>query len=251
MANFIALVYATLKKEGVDTNGMSTDEAVAKFKELQKKSGGSGTPAENKKLASMGIDADGEASDKEPNIEEKGATEEENKRLNEMENKEKRQKAISLMKSGKTPNNVEMKEFVGGTMDLDGNPVNMEDFKDGYLVSCMNDSFEENRNFVYNNPEFIEKFMEKSDNGELYVGSWFENGKNNNEPTIWVKDKDKAIELAKKTGQYSITDCAMYNKYKCKNYESLTDEQEDAMPQIFIETANDEEHKVKLEEVEW
>lgn len=251
MANFIALVYATLKNEGVDTSEMSTDEAVAKFKELQKKSGGSGTPAENKKLVSMGIDAYDGALNTEHKIEEKGATEEENNRLKEIQNKEKRQKAIGLMKSGKTPNNVQMKEFVGGTMDLDGNPVNMEDFKDGYLVSCMNDSFEENRNFVYNNPEFIEKFIEKSDNGELYVGSWFENGKNNNEPTIWVKDKHKAIELAKKTGQYSITDCAMYNKYKCKNYESLTDEQEDVMPQIFIETANDEEHKVKLEEVEW
>jgi hypothetical protein len=251
MANFIALVYATLKNEGVDTTGMSTDEAIAKFKELQKSSGGSGTPAENKKLVSMGIDAYDGASNTKNKIEEKGATEEENKRLNEIQNKEKRQKAISLMKSGKTPKNVQMKEFVGGTMDLDGNPVNMEDFKDGYLVSCMNDSFEENRNFVYNNPEFIEKFIEKSDNGELYVGSWFENGKNNNEPTIWVKDKQKAIELAKKTGQYSITDCAMYNKYKCKNYESLTDEQEDAMPQIFIETANDEEHKVKLQEVDW
>ena len=35
MANFIGLVYATLKEKGIDTSGMSTDEAVAKFKELQ------------------------------------------------------------------------------------------------------------------------------------------------------------------------------------------------------------------------
>ena len=35
MANFIGLVYATLKKEGIDTSNMSTDEAVKKFKELQ------------------------------------------------------------------------------------------------------------------------------------------------------------------------------------------------------------------------
>ena len=58
MANFIGLVYATLKEEGIDTSGMSTDEAVAKFKELQKKDGGSegekeGTPAEQKKVAEM------------------------------------------------------------------------------------------------------------------------------------------------------------------------------------------------------
>ncbi len=35
MANFIGLVYATLKAKGIDTSGMSTDEAVAKFNELQ------------------------------------------------------------------------------------------------------------------------------------------------------------------------------------------------------------------------
>lgn len=226
MANFIGLVYATLKNEGIDTSKMSTEEAIAKFKELQKKSGGKsgkdgGTPAENRKV-------------------------------NEIERKEKAKKSIDLMKSGKTPNNVKMTEFTGGTMDLDGNPINMEDFKDGYLVSCMNDSYEENREFIYNNPEFIEKFIEQSDDGKLYVGSWFENGKNNNEPTIWVKDKQKAIELAKKTGQYAITDCSAYNKYKCKNYEALsTDEQINAMPEIFISTANDEGHKIKLEEVDW
>lgn len=57
MANFIGLVYATLKAEGIDTAGMSTDEAVAKYNELQKKSGGKsgekeGTPAENRKYQS-------------------------------------------------------------------------------------------------------------------------------------------------------------------------------------------------------
>ncbi len=36
MANFIGLVYATLKQEGIDTKGMSTDEAVAKYNELTK-----------------------------------------------------------------------------------------------------------------------------------------------------------------------------------------------------------------------
>ena len=47
MANFIALVYATLKEEGIDTKGMSTDEAVAKFKEL--KGGESENPDDVKK----------------------------------------------------------------------------------------------------------------------------------------------------------------------------------------------------------
>lgn len=60
MANFIGLVYATLKNEGVDTKGMSTDDAVKKYNELQKSSGGKSgekepTPAESKKMNGMGI----------------------------------------------------------------------------------------------------------------------------------------------------------------------------------------------------
>lgn len=59
MANFIGLVYATLKQEGIDTKGMSTDEAVAKYNELQKSTGGKagekeGTPAENRKMNEKG-----------------------------------------------------------------------------------------------------------------------------------------------------------------------------------------------------
>lgn len=34
MANFIALVFATLKSEGVDTTGMSIDEAIKKYREI-------------------------------------------------------------------------------------------------------------------------------------------------------------------------------------------------------------------------
>lgn len=60
MANFMGLVYATLKKEGIDTSKLSTDEAVAKYNELQKKSGGKAgekepTPAEQRKFAEQEI----------------------------------------------------------------------------------------------------------------------------------------------------------------------------------------------------
>lgn len=48
MANFIALVYATLKNEGIDTKNMSQDEAVKKFNELKDKNGA--TPAEQEKI---------------------------------------------------------------------------------------------------------------------------------------------------------------------------------------------------------
>lgn len=49
MANFIGLVYATLKNEGIDTKDMSSDEAIKKYNELKGK--GEGTPAEQRKMA--------------------------------------------------------------------------------------------------------------------------------------------------------------------------------------------------------
>ena len=39
MGNFIGLVYATLKEEGIDTSKLSTNQAIEKFKELQEKKG--------------------------------------------------------------------------------------------------------------------------------------------------------------------------------------------------------------------
>lgn len=60
MANFIGLVYATLKNEGIDIKDMNTDEAVAKYNELQEKTGGKSgekeaTPAENRRLEQKNI----------------------------------------------------------------------------------------------------------------------------------------------------------------------------------------------------
>lgn len=37
MSNFIRLVYATLKNKGINTNGLSTEEAINKFKEIKSK----------------------------------------------------------------------------------------------------------------------------------------------------------------------------------------------------------------------
>lgn len=71
MANFIGMVFATLQKEGVDTKGMSTDEAVKKFNELKGKNGGGKeggdkkapsqdkkelTPNESKRLQELGVE---------------------------------------------------------------------------------------------------------------------------------------------------------------------------------------------------
>ena len=38
MANFIGLVFGTLKKEGIDTKNMSVDDAIAKYNEISKSS---------------------------------------------------------------------------------------------------------------------------------------------------------------------------------------------------------------------
>lgn len=154
--------------------------------------------------------------------------------------------------SSRLPAGVKGEECLGGTMTAAGKPVDMRSFKEGYLVSCGNDSSPDNKRFLLSGAgkEFVGDFMEYSDDGELYVGSWFENGVNNNEPTIWVKDRKKAIELAKKTGQWSITDCAAYNRRGCENYKILNAEQSAFSEEIFIPVAkNGEEHAVRLEKV--
>lgn len=50
MANFIGMVFATLKDNGINTSGMSTDEAVKKYNELKNKDL---TPAEKDRLDNM------------------------------------------------------------------------------------------------------------------------------------------------------------------------------------------------------
>ena len=59
MSNFIGMVFATLKKEGIDTSKMNTSEAIAKYNEIQGGSGGSSakgeeTPKTEQKTAGTG-----------------------------------------------------------------------------------------------------------------------------------------------------------------------------------------------------
>ena len=73
MANFIGVVFATLKKQGIDTKNMSTDEAIAKFNEINGKDGGSNTkgeepPKQEPKTAETGK-KDTENSDKRQGLE--------------------------------------------------------------------------------------------------------------------------------------------------------------------------------------
>lgn len=46
MSNFIGMVFATLKKEGIDTSKMDTSEAIAKYNEIKGSDGGSNTKGE-------------------------------------------------------------------------------------------------------------------------------------------------------------------------------------------------------------
>lgn len=59
MSNFIGMVFATLKKEGIDTSKMDTSEAIAKYNEIQGGGNGSSakgeeTPKTEKKTAETG-----------------------------------------------------------------------------------------------------------------------------------------------------------------------------------------------------
>lgn len=59
MSNFIGMVFATLKKEGIDTSKMDTSEAIAKYNEIQGSGGGSSakgeeTPKTEQKTAETG-----------------------------------------------------------------------------------------------------------------------------------------------------------------------------------------------------
>lgn len=59
MSNFIGMVFATLKKEGIDTSKMNTSEAIAKYNEIQGSGGGSSakgeeTPKTEQKTAEIG-----------------------------------------------------------------------------------------------------------------------------------------------------------------------------------------------------
>lgn len=59
MSNFIGMVFATLKKEGIDTSKMDTSEAIAKYNELKGGEGGSNakgeeTPKQEEKTAETG-----------------------------------------------------------------------------------------------------------------------------------------------------------------------------------------------------
>lgn len=66
MANFIGMVFATLKDNGIDTSGMSTDEAVKKYNEIKDKSDRKElTPNENKRLKELGINEEKTPNNKE------------------------------------------------------------------------------------------------------------------------------------------------------------------------------------------
>lgn len=59
MSNFIGMVFATLKKEGIDTSKMDTSEAIAKYNEIKGGEGGSNakgeeTPKQEEKTAETG-----------------------------------------------------------------------------------------------------------------------------------------------------------------------------------------------------
>ena len=64
MSNFIGMVFATLKKEGIDTSKMDTSEAIAKYNEIQGNGGGSSAKGETPKTEQKTAETGKETADK-------------------------------------------------------------------------------------------------------------------------------------------------------------------------------------------
>lgn len=192
MSNFIGLVFATLKNEGIDTSGMSTDEAIKKYNELQQKSGGKSgekepTPAENRKMGAGNNGDDGDSD------EPKGTPAEE-KRMKEM--------GFSEKNSVKSKYENAMKELSGskyedGTYDLDTlKPIS---YDSGYQVtfSQIGDN--------YSDEEYAEKvneFLKYSSDKRVAAGKF----EGSPEISFHVENLGIAKQLAKKYNQISVWD---------------------------------------------
>lgn len=77
MSNFIGMVFATLKKEGVDTSGMDVNDAIAKYNEIKGADGGQDakgeeTPKATEKTAETGKEPAKADKDEEPKANEDG-----------------------------------------------------------------------------------------------------------------------------------------------------------------------------------
>lgn len=116
MANFIGLVYATLKEKGIDTSKMSTDEAVAKFKELQGegKEEKKDTPEDvKKKLNGEEIKAE--------NVKKGETSEDVNKRYNAYKEQNKHYlEEIKKGLGGEKPNQVQVRKAVQHLIEQKG-----------------------------------------------------------------------------------------------------------------------------------
>lgn len=73
MSNFIGMVFATLKKEGIDTSKMDTSEAIAKYNEIQGNGGGSSAKGEETPKAEQKSETKGKETAEKETIEKDSA----------------------------------------------------------------------------------------------------------------------------------------------------------------------------------
>ena len=181
MSNFIGMVFATLKKEGIDTSKMDTSEAIAKYNEIKGGEGGSNakgeeTPKQEEKTAETGKtdtekttnkkDADVENLSKETGLGYKDA-EKMHKEIQEDD------EAYSNFLNSKTEENRNDKYTTGNPDNINKQTTtaNISNDLQNYKGSGKVDLILPGGKWIQIIPQKDDSYLVRSSNGQKYVGS--------------------------------------------------------------------------------
>lgn len=181
MSNFIGMVFATLKKEGIDTSKMDTSEAIAKYNEIKGGEGGSNTkgeetPKQEEKTAETGKtdtekttnkkDADVENLSKETGLGYKDA-ERMHKEIQEDD------EAYSNFLNSKTEENRNDKYTTGNPDNINKQTTtaNISNDLQNYKGSGKVDLILPGGKWIQIIPQKDDSYLVRSSNGQKYVGS--------------------------------------------------------------------------------
>lgn len=181
MANFIGVVFATLKKEGIDTKNMTTEEAIAKFNEIKGTDGGESAkgdkePKQEPKTAETGKKEAEKATDKkDPEIEKLsketgfGYKDAENLQKELQEDDE----AYKQFLNNKTEENRNDKYTTGNPDNVNKQTTiaNISNDLQGYKGSGRADLVLPGGKWIQIIPQKDDSYLVRSSNGQKYVGS--------------------------------------------------------------------------------
>lgn len=181
MSNFIGMVFATLKKEGIDTSKMDTSEAIAKYNEIQGNGGGSSakgeeTPKAEKKTETKGKDtATKESNKQDPEIEklssETGLGYKDAERMYKEIQEE--DEAYKNFLNNKTEENRDDKYTTGNpdNVSMQSTIANIGNDLQNYKGSGSADLVLPGGKFVQIRPQKDGSFLVRTSNGQKYVSS--------------------------------------------------------------------------------